>query len=68
MRIFLTTLALSIGGTIVLWSFGLARLIWPAHPALATTLIIGGAAIVVQLVLSDHAPKKDAKPAHTNRG
>ena len=67
MRIFLTTLALSIGGTIVLWNFGLARLIWPAHPALATTLIIGAAAIALQFVLSDHAPKKNSKAIPTNR-
>jgi hypothetical protein len=57
LRNFLITLVLSIGGTVVLWNFGLARLIWPAHPMLATTLIIGLAAIVLQFLISEKRPK-----------
>ena len=61
MRNFLITLAVSIGGTIVFWSFGLARFIWPAHPMLATTLIIGLVAIVLPLLLADHTQTEGPK-------
>jgi len=61
LRNFLITLVLSIGGTIVFWNFGLARLIWPAHPMLATTLIIGLAALVLQFLLSEKRQPKEAK-------
>ena len=53
-RTFLALLAVSIVGTIVFWNFGLAHRIWPADPMLATTLIVGCAAIALQLVLSNH--------------
>lgn len=61
LRNFIITLAVSIGGTIVFWSFGLARFIWPAHPMLATSLIIGLIAIVLPSLLADHTQTERPK-------
>jgi len=52
MRIFLITLLVSTVAGIVLWNFGLASRIWPAHPILATTVIAAVCGTVVQLVLA----------------
>ena len=63
MRIFLLDLVVSIMGTIVLWQFGLASKIWPAHPMLATTVIIACVAIAVHAILSrDKANKRPVPP------
>jgi hypothetical protein len=58
MRIFFYDLLVSIVGTIVLWQFGLASKIWPAHPMLATTVIIGIIAISVHGILSRESESK----------
>jgi hypothetical protein len=52
MRIFLMTLLVSIVASIVFWNFGLARLIWPGHPLLATTLMAMGCGIGVQKTMT----------------
>ena len=59
MRVFLIVLGVSIVGSIVLYNFGVAQRIWPAHPVLATTLIAGGCAALMQSILSrDSAAQK----------
>jgi hypothetical protein len=59
MRVFLIVLGISIVGSIVLYNFGIAQRIWPAHPVLATTLIAGGCAALMQSILSrDSAARK----------
>jgi predicted transcriptional regulator YdeE len=55
MRIFLITLVVSTIAGIVLWQFGFAHRIWPAHPFLATVVMAAGCGIVVQLALSQDA-------------
>jgi hypothetical protein len=61
MRIFLITLVVSIFETIVLWSFGLAQKIWPAHPLLAITAIAAISAIVIQALLSTDTRSRDSR-------
>ena len=58
MRVFLITLVVSIFETIVLWGFGLAQKIWPAHPLLVITLIAGVSGIVIQALLSQEARRQ----------
>ena len=59
MRVFLIVLGVSIMGSIVLYNFGVAQRIWPTHPVLATTLIAGGCAALMQSILSrDSAAQK----------
>lgn len=59
MRVFLIVLGVSIVGSVVLWNFGIAQRIWPAHPVLTTTIIVGGCAAVMQSILHrDVAPRK----------
>ena len=59
MRIFLIVVGVSVVGSVVLWNFGIAHRIWAAHPVLATTLIVGGSAAVMQSILSrDSAAQK----------
>jgi hypothetical protein len=60
MRVFLIVLGTSIVGSIVLYNFGIAQRIWPAHPALATTLIVGGCAAVMQVILTRDAAARNA--------
>ena len=62
MRILLFDLVVSIMGTIVLWQFGLASKIWPAHPLLATTVIVAGCAIAVHAIVSRETNKQRSKP------
>lgn len=62
MRIFLFDLVVSIMGTLVLWQFGLASKIWPAHPMLATTAIVGICAIAVHSILSRDTENKRPTP------
>ena len=62
MRIFVFDLVVSIMGTIVLWQFGLASKIWPAHPMLATTFIVAGCAIAVHAILSRETNKQRPNP------
>jgi hypothetical protein len=57
MRVFLTTLAVSTVSSIVLWNFGLAHRIWPAHPIFATALIAALCGIATQLILSENHSK-----------
>jgi len=65
MRTFFFDLLISIIGTIVLWQFGLASRIWPAHPLLATTLIVAACAIATHRILSrDAQSKRSVPPAH----
>jgi hypothetical protein len=52
MRVFLITLAVSLGLSIGLWNFRLAHKIWPAHPLLATTVIAMVCAMAVQTILT----------------
>ena len=59
MRVFLITLAVSLGLSIGLWNFGLAQKIWPSHPLLATTVIAMVCAMAVQTILRrDEAAQK----------
>ena len=51
MRVFLITLAMSIGLTFAFWSFGLAHRIWPAHPLFLTSLVAALCAIAIQTFL-----------------
>jgi hypothetical protein len=55
MRSFLFTLLASTIASIMLWNFGVAHIIWPAHPLLATTVIAAIFAILVQSLLSKDA-------------
>jgi hypothetical protein len=55
----LIVLEVSIVGSVVLWSFGFAQRIWPAHPLLATTLIVGGCAAVMQTIVRHEGAKED---------
>ena len=59
MRVFLIVLGVSIVGSVMLYNFGIAQRIWPTHPVLATTLIAGGCAALMQSILSrDSAAQK----------
>lgn len=59
MRTFLIVLGVSIVGSVVLYNFGIAQRIWPAHPVFATTLIAGGCAAIMESILSrDSAAQK----------
>jgi len=59
MRVFLITLAVSLGASILFWNFGLAFKIWPAHPLLATTLLATACAMATQILLTrDEAAQK----------
>ena len=61
MRVFLIDLVASIVISIGLWEFGLARQIWPAHPYLATSLIVAVSCIVLQIVLKRDASEEKTK-------
>jgi hypothetical protein len=52
------TLLVSTVVSIVFWQFGLAYMVWPAHPFLATLGIAVGCGIAAQLLLS-----KTARPS-----
>ena len=66
MRIFLYDLVVSIARTLVLWQFGLASKIWPAHPLLATCVIIGVCAAAVHLIVSHE--REDRRPMPPPQG
>ena len=51
MRTWLITLLLSTVVTVVLWNFGLANVVWRAHPFLATLGIAAACGIAAQLLL-----------------
>jgi len=61
MRAFLIVLGVSIVGSVVLYNFGIAQRIWPAHPVLATTLIAGGCAAVMHSILSRDSEAQKSK-------
>jgi hypothetical protein len=61
MRVFLIVLGVSIVGSIVLYNFGIAHRIWPAHPVRATTLIAGGCAALMQSILSRESADQKSK-------
>jgi hypothetical protein len=61
MRVFLIVLGVSIVGSVVLYNFGIAQRIWPAHPVLATTIIVGGCAAIMQSILSRDAAARKSK-------
>jgi hypothetical protein len=61
MRAFLTTLAVSTVSAIVLWNFGLARMIWPAHALLATILVAALCGAAVQLIMSEDNWRKHSQ-------
>ncbi len=65
MRVFLIVLGISIVGSVVLWNFGIAQRIWPAHPALATTIVVGGCAALMQLILSRDSASRKVKKANS---
>ncbi len=65
MRVFLIVLGISFVGSVVLYNFGIAQRIWPAHPALATTIIVGGCAAVMQLILSRDSAARKVKKANS---
>lgn len=51
MRTWLITLLVSTLVTVAFWQFGLARMVWPAHPFLATLGIAVTCGIATQLLL-----------------
>lgn len=55
MRTFLTTLLVSTVVSVAFWQFGLAYLIWPAHPFLATLGIAVACGVAAQLLLAKTA-------------
>jgi len=61
-RIFLIVLAVSIVASIVLWNFGVAASIWPAHPLLATTGLAMVIAIIIQMMLTRDKERASRKP------
>ena len=62
MRVFLITLAASLGLSIGLWNFRIAHKIWPSHPLLATTVIAMVCAMAVQTILMrDEAREKQKR-------
>ena len=61
MRVFLIVLGVSIVGSVVLWNFGIAQRIWLAHQVLATTIIVGGCAAVMQSILYRDATARKSK-------
>ncbi len=65
MRVFLIVLGISFVGSVVLYNFGIAQRMWPAHPALATTIIVGGWAAVMQLILSRDSAARKVKKANS---
>ncbi len=52
MRIFLITLLVSTVSGVVLWQFGLASKIWPAHPFFTSVALAALCGTAVQLVLT----------------
>ena len=61
MRVFLITLAVSLGASILFWNFGLAGKVWPAHPLLATTLLAWACATATQIILTRDEAKQKGK-------
>jgi hypothetical protein len=55
MRTWLMTLLVSTVVSVAFWQFGLAYVIWPAHPFLATLGIAVACGIAAQLLLSKTA-------------
>jgi predicted exporter len=55
MPTWLITLLVSTVVTVAFWNFGLANLVWPAHPFLATLGIAVTCGIAAQLLLSKTA-------------
>jgi predicted exporter len=51
MRKWLITLLVSTVVTVAFWQFGLANIVWPAHPFLATLGIAVACGIAAQLLL-----------------
>ena len=51
MRTFLITLLVSTVVTVAFWNFGLADVVWPAHPFLATLGTAVACGIAAQLLL-----------------
>jgi hypothetical protein len=58
------TLVVSILETIIFWSLGLARKIWPAHPMLFITIIAAVSGILIQALLSTDTRSHDSKRPH----
>jgi hypothetical protein len=50
-RTFLIVFVASTVASVILWQFGLAAKIWPAHPLLTTVILAGAMAAVVQIFL-----------------
>ena len=61
MRIFLITLGVSLVTSIILWNFGVAERIWPAHPLWCTTLLAMACGITAQKLLTDDAARRISK-------
>jgi len=56
MRVWLMTLLVSTVVSVALWQFGLAYIVWPAHPFLATIGIAVVCGVAAQLLLPNAAP------------
>lgn len=61
MRIFLITLGVCIVTSILLWNFGLAQRIWPAHPLWCTTLLSMFSGILADQLLKQEARSRGPK-------
>ena len=52
MKIILATLLISTLASIGLWDSGVARIFWPAHPILATTLLAAFCGGITEVILT----------------
>jgi hypothetical protein len=57
MRTWLATLLVSTVVSIAFWQFGLAWIVWPAHPFIATIGTAVACGIAVQLLLPRTSPR-----------
>lgn len=58
MRTFLITFLVSTVASVALWQFGLAYMVCPAHPFLATIGIAAACGIATQLLLPKISPAR----------
>lgn len=66
MRAFLLTLVATTVLSIILWQFGVAQHIWPAHPLLAITIIAGVGGSAFQMLLNRDAKRDRSGAAAAN--
>jgi hypothetical protein len=60
-KTFLITFVISTVSSVVLWQFGLGKIMWPAHPFLATLLTALACGIAAQMLFSRNSAFLDSK-------